>query len=181
MHHTQLLVIEHTKEREHHVQYVHHVLRIVRTFIFFVITLVFSFFLFIVFCLTVASIHHSVGKVIYLLSLRPVEQDMAIDLLCACIWERMGHDWQQAILKCVERCEVEEEAENTLPDVLLRRFERLSHDLINLDVKLQPTPGIVNELTDLFVYLSTLALFKFHQRVPIGGETILGQGSLHLY
>lgn len=106
---------------------------------------------------------------------------MAIDLLCACIWERMGHDWQQAILKCVERCEVEEEAENTLPDVLLRRFERLSHDLINLDIKLQPTPGIVNELTDLFVYLSTLALFKFHQRVPIGGETILGQGSLHLY
>lgn len=80
----------------------------------------------------------------------------------------MGHNRQQAILESVEGREIEKEAEDTLPYVLLSCFERLPHDLIDFDVQLKTTAvGVGQELTDLFVNLATLALAEVHERIPV--------------
>lgn len=94
--------------------------------------------------------------------------------------ESLRHNRQQPILESEERREVKEKTENSLPDVLLCRLERLSHNFIHLLIEVQLDAVLVEVLPDFFLDLALIVLRKVHQRVPVAAEAVLGQGPLHL-
>ena len=94
--------------------------------------------------------------------------------------ESLSHDWEHSILQCVQSCEIEQESEYSLPDVLLCGLERFSNDLIDLLVKIELYTVVIDILTKFVVDLSCVVLREVHYLVPVGVETIMGQGRLHL-
>ena len=92
----------------------------------------------------------------------------------------MSHDWQYSVFQSVECREVEQEAEDALPDILLGCLEGLSYYFIDLLIEIKLHAIIVNKLSDFLMDLTSLVLTKVHQRIPIGTEAICCEGSLHL-
>ena len=92
----------------------------------------------------------------------------------------MGHDGQNAVLEGIQRCKVEQEAEDALPDVLLGCLERLSNNLVYLLVQIELHAVVWHEFADLLVHLPLLVLAEVHQGVPVRTEAVGGQGPLHL-
>ena len=103
-------------------------------------------------------------------------------LLCSGFRAREGlsHNGEHSVLQCVQGREIEQECENSLPDVLLRGLERFTNDLIDLLVKVELHPVVIDILTKLIMDLSCVVLSEIHDLIPVGVKTVVGQGWLHL-
>ena len=92
----------------------------------------------------------------------------------------MGHNGQNAVLEGIQRCKIEQEAEDALPDVLFGCLERLSDNFVYLLVQIELHAVVWHEFAYLLVYLPLLMLAEVHQGVPVRTEAIGSQGPLHL-